>query len=195
MRVLLALWLFVSIAVAANPNVVLVQNKAGNSISFVNTASMKSEQTVAVGRTPHEMAVSPDGSKAYVANTGENTVSVVDLTTRKELKKLMSDDFSTPHVVAFTPDGRYVFVTSEGRKKIVVIDGTKDEIARAVETDQERTHMVVVSSDSRWAYFTNVTSATVSVFDVTAMKIVANIPAGKGVEGLALSPDGKQLWA
>src|SRR5262245_53462432 len=128
MRVLLALWLFASVSLAATPNVVLVLNKAGNSISFVNAASMKSEHTVAVGRTPHEMAVSPDGSKAYVANTGENTVSVVDLTMRKELKKITSDDFSTPHGVAFTPDGRYVFVTSEGRKKIIVIDAKKDEI-------------------------------------------------------------------
>src|SRR6516164_4683832 len=125
--------------------------------------TLKSEQTVAVGKSPHEMAVSTDGSKAYVANTGENTVSVVDLTTRRVLKTLTSADFGTPHGVAFTPDGRYGFVTSEGKKKIIVIDARKDEIARAVDTDQERTHMVVVSPDSRWAYFTNVTSATVSV--------------------------------
>src|SRR6516165_7183136 len=122
MKVFLAAWLLGSLSFATDPDLVLVLNKAGNSISFVNPTSMKSEQTVAVGKTPHEMAVAPHGSKAYVANTGENTVSVVDLMTRKELQKLTSADFGTPHGVAFTPDGRYAFVTSEGKKKIIVID-------------------------------------------------------------------------
>jgi len=105
MKAFLAVWLFSALTFATDPNVVLVLNKAGDSISFVNTTSMKSEQTVAVGKTPHEMAVSPNGSKAYVANTGENTVSVVDLMTRKVLKTLTSADFGTPHGVAFTPAG------------------------------------------------------------------------------------------
>ena len=38
--------------------------------------------TVPVGKTPHWVAASSDGKRAYVSNEGSNDVSVVDLTAR-----------------------------------------------------------------------------------------------------------------
>jgi len=195
MKTILTILLFAANTLAQSQSYVLVLNKQSNTLSFVNTATMKMESTVAVGVQPHEMAITPDRTKAYVSNVGANTLSVIDLKNRKATKTITSSDFQFPHGIVFTKDAKRALVTSEQKKKIIVIDAERDEIIRAIDTDQGGTHMVVLSPDGRWAYFTNRDSNTVSIMDVDSTAIVANIPAGDGVEGIALSPDGKQIWA
>ncbi len=194
MKIVLSLLLFATSAFAASNDYVLVLNKSSNSLSFVNVATMKTELSLVVGTEPHEMGIHPNRRKAYVSNVGANSVSVVDLKSRKETKQIVSPDFQFPHGIVFTRDGKRAIVTSERSNKIFVIDAERDEIMRAIDTDQGGTHMVVLSPDGLWAYFTNRDSNTVSVIDVNMMEIVANIPAGRGVEGIALSPDGNELW-
>lgn len=48
-------------------------------LGVINTASLKVEKPIKVGRKPYWVAVSPDGRTAYVTNSGSNDVSVVDL--------------------------------------------------------------------------------------------------------------------
>ena len=38
--------------------------------------------TIPVGPSPFDVAITPDGSRAYVANQGNGTVSVIDTSTR-----------------------------------------------------------------------------------------------------------------
>ncbi|MBV8055994.1 MAG: hypothetical protein JO071_12225 [Deltaproteobacteria bacterium] len=47
-----------------------VINSGSNSVSVINTATNAVIATVPVGRNPFDMAITPDGSQAYVANTG-----------------------------------------------------------------------------------------------------------------------------
>ena len=194
LRVTVAVVLFASAALAQAGDYVLVLNKTSNTLSFINTATLKAEASVPVGSQPHELAINPARTKAYVSNVGANSLSVIDLKNRTETNKINSPDFKSPHGIVFTADSKRAFVTSEQNKKIFVLDAVKDEIVQTIDTDQEGTHMAVLSPDGRWAYFTNRLSNTISIVDVNAMKIVANVPAGKGVEGIAVSPDGKQVW-
>ena len=171
-----------------------VVNKQSDTMSIVDTNSADVLMTVEIGSQPHEMAILPSGGKAYVSNVGENTVSVVDLETGRETGKIISPDFSFPHGIAFTPDSRIAILTSERTQKIFVIDTASDEITRTIDTDQGGTHMVVIDGTGRWAYFTNRDSNSVSVMDLEDYNLVATIPAGDGAEGIALSPDGSQIW-
>jgi YVTN family beta-propeller protein len=58
-----------------------VVNKNGNTLSVVNARTHAIDRTINVGNGPHEVAISPDRTKAYVANAAGNSVSVVDLKT------------------------------------------------------------------------------------------------------------------
>ena len=40
----------------------------GNNVSVINTATTQVVTTIPVGASPHGIAVTPDGSKVYVAN-------------------------------------------------------------------------------------------------------------------------------
>jgi DNA-binding beta-propeller fold protein YncE len=62
-----------------NRNRVYITNSGYNRIEVFNTFSMAFEAPIPVGQLPHQMAMGLDGTTLYVANTGSETVSLVDL--------------------------------------------------------------------------------------------------------------------
>jgi len=194
MRLFLAVFFSAVCAFAQTPSRVYVVNKAANSVSIINAATLKAEHTIPVGNNPHELAVAPNLTKVYVPNAGGNSISVVDLKTNKEAKKIEHADFGFPHGVAFTPDSRRAVVTSERSRKIFIIDATTDQVLRVVDTDQGGTHMAIVNKTGTMAFFSNRESNTVSFMDLSSYRVVANVPVGRYSEGFALSPDEKEIW-
>ena len=190
----LVLFLFAGCGLSQTDHHVYVLNKQAASMSIINASSLEVEATIAVGAQPHELAVLPGGDKAYVANVGDNSLSVVDLALQQETKTIATPDFSFPHGIAFTPDARIAVVTSERAQKIVIIDAERDAVLRSIDTPEEGAHMVVIDRTGRWAYFSNRDSNTVSVMDLNDYSLVAAIPVGDGAEAIALSPDGKYVW-
>jgi YVTN family beta-propeller protein len=53
-----------------------------NSVAIINTSTLVVEDTVFVGSGPTNLAFSPDGSKAYIANSTSNFVAVFDTQSR-----------------------------------------------------------------------------------------------------------------
>ena len=67
---------------------VLVANQGsperpGNTVSFIDLASLKVVATIKTGAGAHGVVIDRDGRRAYVANTYANTVSVIDIADRK----------------------------------------------------------------------------------------------------------------
>jgi YVTN family beta-propeller protein len=60
-----------------------ITNEGSNppTVSVIDTATNTVTATIAVGSNPLGVAMTPDGSKAYVANAGSNTVSGIDTAT------------------------------------------------------------------------------------------------------------------
>lgn len=56
---------------------------AANQVLAIDTALNTVAATFQVGSTPFGVAVTPDGRHVYVANSGDNTVSVIDTATNK----------------------------------------------------------------------------------------------------------------
>ena len=119
MRIFLLLLMAAASGFAQNNDRLFVLNKSGDTLSIVNAVSMSVERTVPTGRNPHELAIAPNGMKAYIANVGDNTVSVLDLKTLAVTKQIRTADFQYPHGIIFTPDSRRALVTNERSKKIV----------------------------------------------------------------------------
>jgi YVTN family beta-propeller protein len=77
---------------------------------------------ITVGTNPQGVAVTPDGSKVYVANNGiTGTVSVIDTATNTVVGSPIPVNFG-PLGVAVTPDGSKVCVAKEGSESVSVID-------------------------------------------------------------------------
>jgi DNA-binding beta-propeller fold protein YncE len=180
-------------AASARPETVLIADKDGDALLVFDTATGRVERKVAVGGNPHEVIATADGRRAFTANARSNTVSVVDLAEGKEIKRLASPLFQYPHGMAIHPDGKTLYLTSEQNKLLLLIDLATLEVKGQLSTDKEGSHMVVLSPKGEWAYIADRGSAAVTVVDTRKLAIAKHLPAGEGVEGIALSSDGRRL--
>ena len=86
------------------------------------------KQTVHVGDNPNEMLQSPDGKLLYVCNANDNTVSVIDLSTRKVIETLdaalypNSPSGSTTNSLALDPQGKQLFIANADNNAVAVFD-------------------------------------------------------------------------
>ena len=94
---------------------------AGNgAFAVTTTPGVSLGASVSVGRMPLGMALSPDGSTIYTANSFDSTVSVVDVATAKVRATIAVGNY--PQSVAFNPNGAEAYVTNYGDGTVSVLD-------------------------------------------------------------------------
>jgi len=176
----------------------LVLNKEG-SLATIDPVTKKVIGVVRTGDSPHEVAASADGKLALASNYGSQTpgdsLSLIDLTTQKELHRVDLGPLRRPHGVTFS-GGKFYF-TAESNKVIASYDPAANKVDWILGTGLAGTHMVELSKDQRQIYTANIGSDSICIMEAAG---VGNwnstvIPVGKGPEGFDISPDGKQLWA
>jgi YVTN family beta-propeller protein len=178
----------------------LVLNKEDATLAIVDPSSGRVLGKVPVGPGPHELVTSTDGRTAFASNYGTgpapgHTISMIDIATQKELRRIDVAPLSRPHGLAFV--GGKLYFTIEADKKIARYDPATDKIDWQFETGQTTTHMVLPSRDAKTIFTSNIGSDSVSMIEQGAdgQWTQTVIPVGKGPDGIDLSPDGKQVWS
>lgn len=169
--------------------VLLVTNKSENTLSLIDAETGGEIQRIATGPNPHEVAVTPDGRLAFVANYGSNSLTVVDLVQRASLGSVDLREHSRPHGITVSKNGRSVWVTTEGSQHLVEVDVHTRSVKRAIRTDQRVTHMVVLVEGQGKAYTANIGSGNVTAIDIASGQVIGHITTGAGAEGIAVTPD------
>jgi YVTN family beta-propeller protein len=96
----------------------------------IDTATNTVMTTVPVGSFPFVgVAITPDGTHAYVANGGSNNVSVIATATNTLVATLAVG--SGPSGVAVTPDGAHVYVANRVPNNVSVIDTATNTVEAA----------------------------------------------------------------
>jgi YVTN family beta-propeller protein len=197
-RFIAILVLGLTLAAPAIPATLLVLNKEDATLSFIDPATGSTTATIPTGTGPHEVEVSADGRTAVVSNYGGqpagNTLSVIDLATRKERARVDLGELRRPH--GLVSSGQHVYFTAEDARHIGRLDTASGQVDWRFATNQERTHMVVASRDGRLLFTANMGSNTVSIIERSADGSAKQtlVSVGNGPEGLDLTPDGRQLW-
>lgn len=176
----------------------VVANKAEATVSLVDLASGKVAATLPVGTGPHEVAISPDGRQALIANYGTgpqpgSSLTLIDVPGAKVVKTIDLGESKRPHGILFL-DGKRVLVTSEATKSLVEVDVEQGKVVRTIPTGQEVSHMVAVTPDGSRAFIANIGSGSITAIDLKAGKSLGDIKTGAGSEGIDVTPDGKQVW-
>jgi YVTN family beta-propeller protein len=170
---ILALAALAALAVTAvaqpTPKAALVAlSKQDHTLAIVDPATLHILATVPVGDDPHEVIASADGKTAYVSNYGFggfHTLTAVDLIGQKRAGVVDLGALRGPHGLDFQ-QGK-VWFTAEAAKAIGSYDPAAGKIDWIMGTGQTRTHMIYVFPDAKRILTTNVTSATVTIFDKT----------------------------
>lgn len=177
---------------------IIVLNKAEASVSLLDAGSGRELAKVQVGSGPHEVAISPDGTTAVVANYGQrlpgNTLTVIDIAAMRVRATIDLGDYHRPHGIQYFPDGKRVAVTAEVEQAVLIVDVELRTVEAAVRTAQEISHMLVLSPEGSRIYVSSIVSGTMIAVDVASGAVIGTVATGAGAEGLDISPDGTEVW-
>jgi YVTN family beta-propeller protein len=194
-------WLLAAPQVRSAGGTLVVLNKADATLVKVDPMKGTILGTVPTGEGPHEVTVSSDGRLAFVGNYGSqtpgSTISVIDLGTMKELKRVDVSPLRRPHGVFFA-DGK-VYYTAETNRIVARLDPATYQTDWLFGTGQAGTHMVWVNRDASRMYTCNIGSDSMSILERGGSPAAAwnatVVPVGKGPEGFDVSADGREIWA
>ncbi len=114
------------LALSADDSRLVVANPDNNTITVFDTAHNNLRlREIAVGKEPNGVAISPDGSRGYTANTVDGTVSVVGLASgTPEYATVIATVRvgAEPYGLALTPSGRKLYVANARSNTVSVID-------------------------------------------------------------------------
>ncbi len=180
----------------AGKAILLVCNKHEDTISFVDPATLRPLVKIPTGPNPHEIVLSKDRRYAYLSNYAPpgNTISVIDLVARKHILQIPTGKYARIHGAGIAPDGRQAYFTAGQSGVVVEVDTQTNKVTRTIPTHGKISHMVLVSPDGSRLYTANIETRNVSVIDRQSGRLLAQIPCGKGCEGMAFTPDGRLLW-
>jgi YVTN family beta-propeller protein len=169
-----------------------VANYAAGTVTRINGSTLQPDAVpIKVGKQPQSIIVLPGTETAYVTNVGDDTVSVLDLSTSKVVKTIRVGD--RPLNITTDSKGRRVYVTNVDSRSVSVID-TETQSVRTLQVDAVP-HDIAVSPDSDLLYLTSEKSSQITVLDVDGGSSPAPITLGAPLTDLAISPDGKRLYA
>jgi YVTN family beta-propeller protein len=124
---------------------------------------------------PSGMALSPDGSKLYVAFNGSNTLGVIDTTTNQVIQQIPVGN--APRQVVL--DGTTAYVSNEGGRPATAGDYTNLSDGTPIVSDRSTAAA---------------STGTVSVVDLQSGSETAEIPVGLQPTALYLTPDDSALF-
>lgn len=139
---------------------------------------------VPVGAGPEAIAITPDNSRAYVANTGAGTVSVIDLSSFSVIATIGVG--SSPSGVAVRPDGARVFVTNRQSGTLSIISTSTNTVVNTINVGPDPLS-IAISPDGTKAYITRPSCACVTPFNLANNGVGANILVGDPPAGLAFA--------
>lgn len=187
-------------ALVAKPSgTAVIVNQESDTASIVDLAS-HSTVHVPVGGGPHEAAVSPDGKRAIVTNYYKqgvgpgSSLSVLDLASKKETKRIQLDRQAMPHGIQWVDDHKAV-CTDEKNRRLLLVDIDAGKVEYEYETGQAGSHMLSLNLEANRLVSSNMGGGSVTIFDFKGRQKLETVTTGKECEGVGIAPDGKSIWA
>ncbi len=125
------------LALTANDTFLVVANPDNNSVSFFDVRSDRNRRLaeVPVQQEPNGVAILPDGSKAYAANTVSGTVTVIPLNLANGSVSRPTRHIpvgTEPYGLAMGPNGKKLYVTNSRSESVSVIDTATDTVIATI---------------------------------------------------------------
>jgi len=174
-------------------------------LRIIDTTSWQTIATVKVSGRPNQCAATPDGKYVVVPIRDGDSVDIIDVKQEKIVKNL---PIKEPHNALNTGSNRYIYVSSMGGHEIDLIDLEKMDYAAHIPVGG-RPRPYVVSPDGNTMYVALADLHGFVIVDIPGKKVLEQVkipsehPTLRKLEyesqdtlthGLALTPDGSELW-
>jgi YVTN family beta-propeller protein len=194
------------LALRPDGKMLFVTVESDHTLRFVDTTTSQVTATIKLTGRPNECAVTPDGKYVAVPIRDGDSVNIVDVLQQKVVKVL---PIKEPHNAVSTNSNRYLFVSSMGSNAVNIID-LKTMSYSAIVPAGGRPRPYVISSDGKTMYVAVSYLHGFDIVNIADKKVLERVempaqhsgpPRPRKFEtpdtlthGLALTPDGKELW-
>ncbi len=168
----------------------LVANGASGTVSVVDTTARTIAQTVAVGFGPSGIAVA--GNVAVVANTQAGSLSLINLTSYG-VTNVPLPPGSRPHEVAIAPALNKAIITTPMSNAFLILDLATQAVTSVPTDFWNAMGPGAVVASGTLAFIANQMTASVTVVDVPAGKVLKTFSVDPGPRALAVNPAKNQL--
>jgi DNA-binding beta-propeller fold protein YncE len=140
----------------------------------------------------HRIEVLPDGSKLYTENEEDTFGSVVDLTTRRLVKKIPAPNGTAG--IGMSPDGATIILVDAQEPQILVVDTASDEVRSTIKLQGHETAAQIArySPDGRYLVVTSFEAPLATVLSGD-LKSQALLQLGQGPMDMAFHADGETV--
>ncbi|MFQ5533092.1 MAG: hypothetical protein ACE5EP_04490, partial [Candidatus Methylomirabilales bacterium] len=187
-----------------------VSNPKDNAVIAIDADKYVTVARIPVGKRPWRgVAYSKLSGKVYVANTGSQDLSVIDVATNTVVKTIPLPRRGV-NSIAIPKDGRFLFLDSryswEQGDSQIVVDASTDSVVATIDIRPAGTSSpanpsrLVFTPDGRLGLSIHKTSPNVTVIDVAGLKLLKTIelkPLSEDVLyrcSVTLSPDGETAY-
>ena len=192
-------------AVTPDDRLLLVSNWCGYDVSVIDLESQETLAEVEVGRYPRGIAVTGDGTTAYVAVMGSTEIAVIDLpAVTAGVTHLGSDGEPAglsyfegvgdqPRHLVLSPDDKVLYVTLNGEGAVVALDAdTGQELLRARTGAQPRS--MDISDDGTALYVVNYRSDTFTKLRASDLAILQTLDTAPRPIGITYDSFNDEVW-
>jgi len=169
-----------------------VSTEIDQTITVIDPKTLKIVGSIPTGQVQsHMFTLSSDGTRAYTANVGPGTVSVIDVPNRKVLAIIPVS--GNTQRIAISRDDKWVFTADQKKPQLAVIDTAANKVASWVPLDGFG-YGSATTPDGRWVLIAIPGKDVVDAIDLKTMTVAHAIPVGKDPQEVLVRPDGKVAY-
>ena len=139
----------------------------------------------------HMVNINPEGTVAFTANIGSNTLSAVDL--KNYSIQYHIDVPERPEGIVFSPNGKYLYCVCREAAVVALVDIKAAKMISTISTGKGPVR-IVISPDGKQICFPLFHSASVQFADTSKKRVTDTLNIGLHPAGICLSPDGKLVF-
>ena len=168
-----------------------VTAELGNAVDVLDPSTRKIVAEIPTGqKESHMLVISPDGRRAYTANVGAGSVSVLDLGKRSLITTIPVAKMVQR--ISISPDGKRVYTHDQDAPRIAVIDTGKDKIADWIQVPTP-VYASELTADGRWLVTLD-RSSHAYVVDLQSMKVAHTYKISDGASEILIRPGGEVAY-
>lgn len=169
-----------------------VSTELDKTISIIDPHTLKIIGSIPTGQPEsHMFVIANNGRRAYTANVGPGTVSVLDMKARKEIA-VIPISHETQRI-SISPNDRMVFTSDQTKPQLAVIDTATNKVKTWVPLPGYG-YGSASTPDGKWLVVAVPNVNKVSIVDLHTLKVVHNIDVPAAPQEVLVRPDGEVAY-
>ena len=176
----------------ANARLAYVTKDPSSVAVFDTATNAKVGADIVVGSNPNAIAITPDGTRAYVVNQGP-PASVSAITTATNTVTPIAVG-TAPRDIAITPDGTRAYVANSGSANVSVIDTATNVVIATIPVGVDPAGVAITPDGTRAYVARQITGVVVTIDTATNTVVGAPIPVPSDPVDIAITPNGARAY-